>query len=106
MSDKKELLEIHDVIELADLDEEESSEFTEHKQNLANSISRQLIKRGWTPEMLAERTGIPADFIRDAKQGMISFSHKTASKLALALGCDISEVDPSRKGETAEIYKD
>ncbi len=106
MENKDEILDDFVVIDLDDLDEEESSEFKQHKESTAECLNRQLIKKGWTPEMLAERVEYHVDYIRHIQQGHYSLSHKVASQLALALGCDISEVDPSRKGETAEIYKD
>ena len=105
MSDK-EILDSYDVIDLDEWDEEESSEFKDHKQSIADELAKQLIKKGWTPGMLAERTGLSIEHIQMILNGDLSIGHKTASQLALALECDISEVDPSRKGEAAEIYKD
>lgn len=58
-------------------------------------IRRARRKRGWTPEMLAEESGVSAKTIRDIEQGRVARPReRTLFKLAVALDVSVDEIDP------------
>ena len=91
-----------DRVRKMDLDREPSQSFNRHMAEIAQAVAFQRGLKGWDIPTLAKKSNLPENYIHRAEDGQISLSHKAASKLAMALDCEMVDVDPSRKGEVAE----
>lgn len=62
---------------------------------VATKVRELREKKGWTQEILAEKSGLPQSHISRIEGGRLSPSRKTIEKLASALGVPIATLDPS-----------
>lgn len=93
-----------DRVKKMDLDKEPSESFKQHMADIAQAIAFQRGLKGWDIPTLAKKSNLPERYIQCAEDGQISLSHKAASKMAIALDCEMVDIDPSRKGEVVEQY--
>lgn len=77
------------------------------RQNMidtARLVKIQRIQKKWTQKELARRANVPLDFIRRIEIEEVSLGHMAASKLAMALGCEMGDIDKLRRQEKMGHY--
>ena len=69
------------------------------------ALKSQMTTKGWSLQETSEKSNLPDLYLERVLQGGASLTHKAASKLARAFGCEIWEVDPSRVCEEIGDYE-